>query len=127
MQKNTKLAILTSSVIASLTILISCGPTIPVTLLGGVILLVGFGLLSKLDESSRTSSATGFSYLYVIPMIIGPASGGILRDVALGPLYGVFIGLACGAAAYWLIMKFPTLPDETTDEDYARLPQDSTR
>ncbi|MFJ2621181.1 hypothetical protein [Glutamicibacter sp. NPDC087344] len=129
MRRNQSFALLTGGVIASLTLIISLSPSFWVILLGSLVLVIGFSTLAKIEKF--WGPTTSRSYYYVVPMMIGPAVGGLLRGTTYAILVGTVVGLLCGFAAYLLIMKFPPFEepgaDEEVDENYFLNLRDSSR
>ncbi|GAA1415848.1 hypothetical protein AUR04nite_32950 [Glutamicibacter uratoxydans] len=113
MSRNQIFAGLTGSVIAGLTIVVSLSPSFWVILLGSLLLITGFSVLSKLERSWGPTKSG--SYHYVVPMVIGPALGGLLRGTQYAVWLGVPAGLLCGIAAYLLIIKSPPFAESDSD------------
>ncbi|GGL99463.1 hypothetical protein [Glutamicibacter protophormiae] len=115
MRRNQSFAALTGGVIASLTLVVSLSPSFWVILLGSLVLVLGFSTLAKLERFWGPASSG--SYFYVVPMVIGPAAGGLLRDTQYAGWTGAVVGLLCGLAAYLLVMKSPPFEEPGADDE----------
>lgn len=118
MRRNETFAGLTAVVIATLTLAISFSPIFWVVAAGSFVLVAGFSMLSKLE--SLWGPANPRHYRYVVPMVVGPALGGLLRGTSYAVWVGVPVGLICGVVAYLLVMKFPPFTDPGADEEEIR-------
>lgn len=113
MYRNTKYAALTGALVGSLTLTISLSSTFWVVLLGCVLLATGFSLLAKFEKF--WGPAEPDHYYYIVPMLIGPVIAGLVRNTEYAPWVGVPVGIICGLAVYFLILKSPPFKPENTE------------
>lgn len=105
MDRNEKFAKFSGSVVTGLTLVFCLSPTFWIICLGSLLLIVSFSLLAKFEGLWGPTSPK--HWFYILPMVLAPTCGGLLRDTDYALWLGALAALAGGFATIYLVRRYP--------------------
>ncbi|MGP9727227.1 hypothetical protein ACT3UD_09520 [Glutamicibacter sp. 287] len=105
MDRNEKFANFTGGVVTGLTLVVCLSPTFWIICFGSRLLIVSFSLLAKFEGIWGPTTAK--HWYYILPMILAPTIGGLLRETGYALWLGAIVAVLGGFATNLLVRRFP--------------------
>jgi 4-hydroxybenzoate polyprenyltransferase len=115
--RNEKFATFSGSVVTGLTLVFCLSPTFWIICFGSLLLIVSFSLLAKFE--GLWGPTTAKHWFYILPMVLAPTLGGLLRETNYALWLGALVALAGGFATNFLVRRYPPFMSPLQETDTA--------